>query len=206
MIFKWKWHPVLWKQNRHEEYLKLQDKKWLVFILWVTANRELVFCNCSKKRELHSQSCAQLLHSLSWFARHPLHIRVLLEITSVVSTTSLVDQLYLWKEEVRQQFFFLPRDQAVYWHSMNCQNGSPPRRAYNSPKCFLSFHSQWADTVCASWLWMVAQCGREITSNPLSWFQSFSQSQATMVGRGFHFLDSKCSSYASHSYFFILSK
>ncbi|XP_035847341.1 interleukin-31 receptor subunit alpha isoform X2 [Sander lucioperca] len=52
---------------------------------------------------------------------------------------------------------------------------------------------------------MVAQCGREITSNPLSWFQSFSQSQATMVGRGFHFLDSKCSSYASHSYFFILS-
>ncbi|XP_028457817.1 interleukin-31 receptor subunit alpha [Perca flavescens] len=52
---------------------------------------------------------------------------------------------------------------------------------------------------------MVAQCGHEITSNPLSWFQSFSPSQATMVGRGFQFLDSKCSSDASHSYFFILS-
>ncbi|XP_059213570.1 LOW QUALITY PROTEIN: interleukin-31 receptor subunit alpha [Centropristis striata] len=54
---------------------------------------------------------------------------------------------------------------------------------------------------------MAARCGCEIVSNPLSvsWFQSFSEFQANMVSRGFNLnvLDSKCSSYGSHSQFLI---
>lgn len=170
--------------------------------------QESLFSVAAQRKETFIQSNS-LVHCshFSWFIRHLPHIKVILLFEACTLSSSICG-----KKKCKEGDSFSANSGgptvgllSVYESFELCQNASPPHHNERITPQNISFSFTLREQRLG------ADCGCEIASNLLFWVFLVSVFQSVpgdMVSRGFHldFSDPKCSSYSSHSHFFILGK